>query len=395
MIVLGLNSGTSVDSIDVAVGRFTAAGGVVTLQPLGFLGHPWPASTRREILDALPPGRSGAADWCRLDTLIGQELARAALAGAAAFAPDGRVDLVGSHGQTLYHWVEDGRVRGTLQAGQPAWIAEAVGCPVVADLRSADVVAGGQGAPLMALLDGLWLGSDSSQSHPTVVLNIGGIANVTVLAGPEAPARAWDTGPGNCLIDAAAQHRVGLPCDLDGRLAAVGRVDAGLLSRLLADPYYRELPPKSTGREHFTADYVDGLLSAQIDTADLIATLTELTARTIADSIASAGVPARVVVSGGGAHNPALMGRLAALIPAPVVGSDALGLPVDGKEAYLFALLAYLSVHGCAGTVPSRAGAATGARHPSVLGSLTPPTPLNLPAMAQPRALRVVQEGHP
>jgi anhydro-N-acetylmuramic acid kinase len=257
----------------------------------------------------------------------------------------------------------------------------------------ADVAAGGQGAPLVSILDALWLASDDADpgARPTAALNIGGIANVTVVGSPDEPVLGWDTGPGNCLLDGAVQRLSGGRdgFDRDGLLAASGTVDDTALAALLEEPYYRQAPPKSTGRELFDGEYVAGRLAARglrLDGADLVATLTELTAVTIARSLAEhgpAGGVGRVVVSGGGARNPVLLDRLRAHLPAAtaVVPADDLGLPSDAKEAYLFALLGFLGVHGVAGTAPGPHGhRATGARRPVVLGSLTPPTPLDLPA---------------
>jgi anhydro-N-acetylmuramic acid kinase len=402
VIVVGVSSGTSVDAIDTAVADLElAADGTLTLRPLGHGEHPWPAGLRERLLAALPPAPVGVAEWCALDTLVGQALGDAARRAAEEHA-GGRADLVASHGQTLYHWVSDGRARGTLQVGQPAWIAERSGLPVVSDLRAGDVAAGGQGAPLVSVLDALWLGGGAEADgdpdrRRTAALNIGGIANVTVVGGVDEPVLAWDTGPGNCLVDAAVQRLAGLPYDRDGALAAAGSVDADALAVLLDDPYYALPVPRSTGRELFDAGYAAARLEAAEatrgrapDGADLVATLTELTAATIARSLArdaGPGAPVgRVVVSGGGAHNPVLLRRLRAHLAAHVPGADlvtadALGLPGDAKEAYLFALLGYLGVHGLPGTAPGSGGTrATGARHPVVLGSLTPPAPLPVAA---------------
>jgi anhydro-N-acetylmuramic acid kinase len=244
---------------------------------------------------------------------------------------------------------------GTLQLGQPAWIAERTGLPVVADLRARDVAAGGQGAPLVSLLDTLLL---AGRAGTPAALNLGGIANLTV------PPIAFDTGPANALLDAAARHFTGRPYDEDGRLAAAGTVNREWLGRLLEDPYYARPAPKSTGKEHFHAGYVafDGRAE------DVLATLTRLTARTVADAARRHGVT-EVITSGGGVRNPALMAALREeLAPARLVTSEALGLPAQAKEAYAFALLGFLTHHGIAGTLPS----ATGARHASVLGSVTP-----------------------
>ncbi|MGW5273952.1 anhydro-N-acetylmuramic acid kinase [Streptomyces sp. NPDC004044] len=370
MRVLGLSSGTSHDAIDAAVVEFRLDGDTLHGTLVHAAAHPYPADLRAEILDALPPRVVTLAAVCRLDTLIGQSFADAAAATAAAAGP---VDLVCSHGQTLYHWVDDGTVRGTLQLGQPAWIAERLGVPVVSDVRTADVAAGGQGAPLVSLLDTLLL---SGLPGPAGALNLGGIANLTSV-GHDAPV-AFDTGPANALMDAAALAGTGRPYDEDGRLAAAGRVDPALLAALLAEPYYRREPPKSTGKELFHADYLVGHLAGRppLPVEDLLATLAELTARTVADAVRERGLRT-LVVSGGGADNPVLTERIGALLPGvELLRSDALGLPSAAKEAVAFALLGWFTAHGLPGTLPSCTGA-TGGR---LLGRITPGHgPLRLP----------------
>jgi anhydro-N-acetylmuramic acid kinase len=248
----------------------------------------------------------------------------------------------------------------------------------VSDLRARDVAAGGHGAPLAGTLDRLWLRDlAESRGRPAVALNIGGIANITVVR-PDGSAIAYDTGPGNALLDLAAYRTTGGRSDLDGALAAKGRVREDLLRRLLAEPYYAAKPPKSTGKELFHAHYLDAYLGDPATEApDLLATLTELTARTIGDACARHGA-GTVVASGGGVENPVLMRALAANLPdTRLVTSDELGLPRDAKEAYLSALLAWLTWHGLPANVPS----ATGARAPRLLGSITPgAAPLVLPA---------------
>jgi anhydro-N-acetylmuramic acid kinase len=392
--VIGLMSGTSFDAIDAAVADIELEGEVLRLRPLGSLSAPYDDDLREELAAALPPAPTTFETVCRLDTLIGQAFAELA---AEAIARFGAADLIASHGQTLFHWVDGGRVRGTLQMGQPAWIAERTGVPVVSDLRSRDVAAGGQGAPLVSLLDALLL---ADRPGVPAALNLGGIANVTILppaaraeaarGGGEAAERgretapvAFDVGPGNALIDAAARHFTGASHDVDGRLAAAGRVIPKLLDRLLADPYYARPAPKSTGKEHFNAAYLEGALDH--DAADVLATLTRLTARTVAH--ATRGVT-ELVVSGGGVKNPTLMAALGEETDATVVTSDALGLPAQDKEAYAFAVLGFLTAHGLPGTLPS----ATGARQARVLGSLTPGVGglTNLrEAVPSPRALRL------
>lgn len=357
-------SGTSVDAIDLAVAEFSEESDAAEMTLLWHGEFAWDPALRRRILAVLPPAVSSVADWCRLDTEVGQEFGR-----AARWALDlaGPVDLIASHGQTLYHWVEDGHARGTLQIGNAAWIHAATGTPVVDDFRSADIAAGGQGAPLASTFDDLWLGDE-----PTAVLNLGGIANVT-LVGRVDGVVTGDTGPASCLLDAAASRDYDLPADIDGRIAAAGTVDEAALDLLLGDPFFRRPMPRSTGREYFHADYVaQALGGTRLTGPDLFATLTELTARTVAD-VVNGFAPERVVGSGGGMRNPFLVERLEANLSAPLVNSATLGLPADAKEAYVFALLGFLSASGRPGTAPGPSGrAATGAGSRVLLGSRTP-----------------------
>ncbi|WP_328291766.1 anhydro-N-acetylmuramic acid kinase [Kineococcus sp. NBC_00420] len=354
MRVLGMMSGTSHDGIDLAVVEFTLTGDVLHARVGESRSVPYSDALRADLVAALPPGRIGMAEVCALDVRIGQEFAAAAAGVVEEF------DVVCSHGQTVFHWVQDGSVLGTLQLGQPSWIAEATGVPVVSDLRTADVAAGGQGAPLVPLLDELLLAPFVEQGRTAAALNLGGIANVTVCA-PGEPTRAWDTGPANALVDAAAGGM-----DRDGALAAGGTVDPDLLAELLAEPYYRREPPKTTGKELFHPGYVEGFRRGPLDTADLVATLTTLTARTVADALRGVDV---VVASGGGVRNPELMRRLAVeLGDVELVTSDALGCPPDDKEAVAFALLGWATLHGLPGNVPT----CTGASGPRVLGQVTP-----------------------
>lgn len=379
--VAGLISGTSLDGIDVAVADLRADRDELVLEPLGHLELPYPEGLRAELLAALPPQPCTAEQLTRLDTGVGQAFAEAAETGIARLA-GGRADLLASLGQTVYHWVEDGRVRGTLQLGRPAWIAERTGVPVVADLRARDVAAGGHGAPLASTFDALWLRSFArgGSEGTAAALNIGGIANITVVR-PGDSVLAYDTGPGNALLDLAAARVTGgtQHSDVDGALAARGRVHDDLLARLLADPYYAQRPPKSTGKEYFHAGHLDAALNglpdgSDIDGPDLLATLTELTAATVARECERHGVHT-VVASGGGVRNPALLRALTRHVK--VVASEDHGLPAEAKEAYLTAVLGWLTWHGLAGNVP----AATGALGPRVLGSITPGAgPLTMPA---------------
>jgi anhydro-N-acetylmuramic acid kinase len=388
MRVVGMISGTSMDGIDVAAADLTMHGGVVELWPLGAKSIPYEPSLRADLAAMLPPAATTAAEVCRLDNLVGVAFAEAAAVGIAELA-GGAVDLVVSHGQTIFHWVDDeGRPRGTLQIGQPAWIAETTGAPVVADLRARDVAAGGHGAPLAGLFDHLLL---AGSAETTAALNLGGIANLTIVD-PSGTTVAFDTGPASALIDAAVSHVSGGAerYDRDGARARRGQVDRELLDRLLDEPYYRRPPPKSTGKELFNLPYlIERVGNRAIADDDLIATVTALTAATVADACRDHAVR-RLVVSGGGAANPVLMELLAGELPATSITTiDELGIPADAKEAYFFALLGFLTVHQVAGNLPS----ATGASRPVVLGCVLPGRsgfPRCEPASAPPWRILVV-----
>lgn len=385
--VVGLLSGTSMDGIDVAVAELRLDGETIELRPLGSTSLDYPEELRRALLAALPPGECDAETLCRLDTSVGQRFAEAARLGVELA---NGADLIASLGQTVFHRVSGNTALGTLQIGQPAWIAEATGLPVVSDLRTRDIAAGGHGAPLAGVLDALWLAEEPGVS---VAVNIGGIANITVVGGPQP--LAYDTGPGNALLDAAAR-RTGRQQDTGGALAAAGTVDEDLLAELLADDYYARPAPKSTGKEHFSADYLARALDSPITDADLLATLTELTARTIADAC-RAERASKVIVSGGGVHNPVLLASLRRLLEVPVLVSDDLGLRAQDKEAILTALLGFLTWNSIPGNTPGT----TGAVGPRALGSITPgagPLRMPEPATHRPARLRVLtttQEGNP
>lgn len=389
MRVIGLMSGTSYDAIDAAAADLALDGDRLTLTPLGLISRGYDERLRAGLAAALPPATTTLADVCRLDTAIGRAFAAAAVEADRELC-DGRAELVASHGQTVYHWVADGQVHGTLQIGQPAWIAEATGLPVVADFRPRDIAAGGQGAPLVSLVDRMWL---RGRPGAPAALNLGGIANITAADGT-----AFDTGPANALIDAAVSEATGgrLAYDLDGELAARGAVHPGLLDRLLAEPYYALAAPKTTGKELFHLPYLRTALKGYeaLSTEDVVATLTRLAARTAADAVRSVRA-SEVIVSGGGTRNPVLMAFLRAELGGgiPVRTSDELGMPAAAKEAYAFAVLGFLTLHGLPGTVPT----STGARHASVLGSITPgrrgtPWPETLPEKEAPT--RLVVNGH-
>jgi anhydro-N-acetylmuramic acid kinase len=377
------------DGVDVSVAELRLIGDTVELLPVGYTELPYPTELRTALLGVLPPNETTAEQVCKLDTAVGQAFAAAA-AHAFATLADGRADLVASLGQTVYHWVEGDRALGTLQLGQPAWIAEATGLPVVSDLRARDIAAGGHGAPLAGVLDRLWLrDSTETTGETTAALNIGGIANITVVA-PDEPALAYDTGPGNALLDAAARMISGgvWHQDVDGDLAAQGTVVPELLDVLLADPYFALSPPKSTGKEHFHTGYLTSALErvGHVAGDDLLATLVELTAATVADACRTHGVT-RVVASGGGVRNPTLMAALRRrLDPVTLDTSDALGLPPDAKEAYLTALLGFLTWAGS----PADTTGTTGSRGPRLLGTITPGSgPLRLPEPATTQVTRL------
>jgi anhydro-N-acetylmuramic acid kinase len=389
--VLGMISGTSFDAIEVAAADLRAEGDALVLTPLGNLSVDYETGLRAAIAAALPPASASAETLCMLDAEIGRAFGAAA-ARAADELCDGRAELVSSHGQTVFHWVEDGRARGTLQLGQPAWIAESTGLPVVSDLRSRDVALGGQGAPLVSLFDALLLGDGGDA--PRAALNLGGIANLTVLAPGRDPV-AYDTGPANALVDAAVAHVTGgaEAFDRDGVRGARGRVDATLLEALLDDPYYALPAPKSTGKERFHLDYLLAAVEragTEIAGDDLVATATVLTATTVACACAAHGVT-ELVAAGGGTRNPTLMSMLRERADGVGITTiDSLGLPVESKEAYAFAVLGWLSWHGLPGTLPS----CTGAAAPALLGSLTPGRgPLELPAPAATPPARLLIEG--
>ena len=376
MRILGMISGTSHDGIDVAIVDFAVGGdGLLTARIEYSDSVPYDDGLRTRLIAALPPAPVGFEVACQLDTEIGQAFAAAAahaLAEYAARPGAGGVDAICSHGQTVFHWVEGARARGTLQLGQPAWIAEAAGLPVISDVRAADLAAGGQGAPLVPILDTLLLEPARAAGRRTGALNLGGISNVTVCAPGQDPI-AWDIGPANALIDAVvtASGETTDTFDRDGLLAASGTVDHQLLRVLLDEPYYRLPAPKSSGKELFHHDYVRAAIAragVNLSLPDLVATLTELTAATVADAIRAAGLDL-LVVSGGGVRNPVLLRRLAALLPGVEVRpSDELGVPADAKEAVAFALIGWATLHGLPGNVPS----CTGARGPRILGRVTP-----------------------
>jgi anhydro-N-acetylmuramic acid kinase len=381
--VIGCMSGTSYDAVDAAVVDLELSGDEVRAHLVGELSVPVPDALRRRIAAALPPAPTTVDEVCRLDTEIGQLVGE--VAAEARDLHGGTADLVVSSGQTVFHWVEGDRALGTLQLGAAAWVAERVGVPVVSDLRTRDITRGGQGAPLVSLFDALFV---LPGGPGRAALNLGGIANLTV-AQPDGSALAWDVGPANALVDAVVHDRTDgrESMDTGGARAARGEVDERLLAELQTEPFYALPPPKSTGKELFHLDHVRARLDRPVGDDDLVATLVELTAVTVGDAVRAFDVQ-EVIASGGGTRNPVLMSRLAArCAPARLRTIDELGVPSQAKEAMAFALMGFLTVHGLAGTVPG----ATGAKEPSVLGSVTPGrTPLRLPPPATETPRRLV-----
>ena len=361
-LYLGLISGTSADGIDVAL--VSVEQGLPRLRAA--LTHPWPAALRERVLALAQDLTAFNLDtYGRLDVAVGRHFADAAQALLETNAiARSAVRAIGSHGQTVRHR-PGGEAPFTLQIGDPTVIAETCGIDVVADFRRADVAAGGQGAPLLPAVHAMLLGQPGATR---VVLNLGGIANITVL-GPEGQVLGFDTGPANGLLDAWCLEQRGEPFDRDGAFAAAGKVDAPLLEALLADAYFALPPPKSTGREHF---HLAWLLRqprvALLSPADVQATLLELTAHTVADAIeAHAPAATDVLVCGGGVHNSRLMARLAEwLAPRRVASTAEHGIDPDYLEAAAFAWLARQRVLGLPGNLP----AVTGAHGQRVLGAL-------------------------
>lgn len=375
MRVIGLMSGTSLDGIDAALIDIERRDEQLWIDVIAFMTRPIASDLREQVNHLLPPLRGSTEEVCAVHQLLGAAFADAAEAvlDRAGLAPTA-VDLIGSHGQTVYHQVAPGKLRSTLQLGAAAAIAVQTGCTVVSDFRSADIALGGQGAPLVPYLDRL-LFSDARISRASQ--NIGGMGNVTYLP-PSGDVIAFDTGPGNVLIDEAMRLLTDgdASMDHDGRMAAAGVVDRELLDVWLAHPYFQLPPPKSTGRELWGArearQYVEQAQRQGLTREDTIATLTALTAQSIARAYRTfLGQVDEVVVAGGGARNPVLLDMLRAALPTSrVLPSDNLGLDADAKEAVTFALLAYATIHGWPGNIPS----ATGAGQPVVLGTITPGT---------------------
>jgi len=347
-------SGTSLDGVDVAIVEIRGR----RIQTIGFETTAYPAAVRADILKA-----GSAGEISRLNFQLGEIYARALLKAIKRF---GAVELIGCHGQTIYH---EGGVH-TLQIGEASVVAERTGVPVVSNFRSRDIAAGGQGAPLVPFVDYLLF---RHAKRTRIALNIGGIANISVIppAATQPKVIAFDTGPGNMVIDClVAQFTNGRQhFDRDGKIAASGTIDRPLLRELLKDPYYRRRPPKRAGREQYGVEFVERLKASGRALPDLIATATALTAATIGRAVGErANGDTDVVVAGGGVHNRQLMAQIAAFVdPARVTTTAEFGIDPDAKEAIAFAVLAHHTWQRKASNLPS----ATGARHPVILGCVT------------------------
>ncbi|HXX13389.1 MAG TPA: anhydro-N-acetylmuramic acid kinase [Candidatus Eremiobacteraceae bacterium] len=381
--VIGLMSGTSADGIDVALAEVSGAPPALQTTLVAHTTLPMSGAVRKEILRVAEGGSCTAADIGQLNFRVGEEFAAAASAGCRKFGLKlQQVQLIGSHGQTIFHSGAavpflGKKTASTLQIGEPAIIAARTGIPTVADFRVADMAVGGQGAPLVPYVDWLLL---RDERVGRVALNLGGIGNVTVLpAGERNPAKviAFDTGPGNMIIDALVAHFSGgrVRYDKDARMARRGQCVNSLLQELLRDPYLRLKPPKSTGREHYGKEFVRTLLGKarrlHARSQDLVRTATVFTALSVVDALHRYVLPrvkiGEVLVSGGGAKNPLIIAQLAAaLAPIKVLRSSEVGIDEDAKEAYAFALLAYEAWNRRTGNLPS----ATGASREMVLGKI-------------------------
>jgi anhydro-N-acetylmuramic acid kinase len=367
MKILGMMSGTSFDGIDSALCDFNIVNDEIQIKLLHFESQNYKDDVRDRILAAMPPLSTSMLDVCVLDTLIGQSFTNAAKSAIA----NGKVtpDLIVSHGQTMFHWIdEENKARGTLQLGEASWIAEGTGVQVLSNIRSRDVAAGGQGAPLVSVLDQLLL-SDSQTAQGA--LNLGGISNITVTSQSMKPI-AYDIGPANGLMDAAivAYTSGKTTFDKDGQLAAKGVVNQKHLAQLLDHPFYKLQPPKSTGKEIFHLPYLLDILGPVQDWVieDVLATLLQLTVETVAQEVEKFALSS-LYVAGGGAANTQLMKRMQErLTQCKILSISELGISTQSKEAIAFALIGFLSLHGLAGQIPS----CTGASGERVLGSLTP-----------------------
>jgi len=388
VIVAGVMSGTSADGIDVALVRInsrqkgrnkTPGFHWPTFRLLAHAEYPYPKDVRRAVLAAMNATRTNVADLARLNFLLGELYAEAVAATQQKYRL--RVELVGCHGQTLYHQGEPNPFLGrklavTWQTGEGSVMAARLGVPVVTDFRPGDMAAGGKGAPLVPFLDYILY---RSPTIGRVVQNIGGIANLTAIPASSSPeqVQAFDTGPGNMVIDAVMDQLYDKPYDIDGYVAATGTVMEPILSQLLRAPFFLRKPPKTAGREEFGREFVGDFLRRcrRSRKQDIAATATALTARSVALALRRFVVKRRgsyqeLVISGGGAKNPTLLSMMNAELAKLGIQlrlSDEFGLPIEAKEAVAFAVLAFQSWHRQPSNIPS----ATGASRPAILGKIS------------------------
>jgi anhydro-N-acetylmuramic acid kinase len=381
MIVAGVMSGTSADGINTALVRISPAGdqAAVKIKLIGHSGFAYPPKVRAAVLAAMNSPRASVADLSRLNFLLAELYAEAVLATQRQFHV--RAELIGCHGQTLYHQGEAAEFLGrrlavTWQSGEGSVIAARAGVPVVSDFRPADMAAGGKGAPLVPFLDYLVY---RDRRVGRIVQNIGGIANLTAMAAGASADKlvAFDTGPGNMVMDAVTDRLFGKPYDRDGRIAASGLALENVLRETLGSRFFRQKPPKTAGREEFGREFVGNFIRGcgRAKKQDVVATATALTVRSIADAIARFVTKKTLlyrdlVVSGGGTLNPTLMAALANEVKPLGLRlrfSDEFGIPAEAKEAVAFALLAYQTWNRRSSNVPS----ATGARRPAILGKVS------------------------
>ncbi len=377
MLVAGIMSGTSVDGIDVALVDIRGEGFKQKVRPVAFHSIEYASDVRQAILGVCD-SKTDTRQVSQINFLLGQLFGEAVIEACdRAEIPPGKIELVGSHGQTIYHQPVPARLCGrdvvsTLQIGEPALISAKINAPVVADFRTADMALGGQGAPLVPYVDYVLY---RHARRGRVALNIGGIANLTAIQPKAEPSEvmAFDTGPGNMIVDALVSQfsRGTMSFDRDGKMAAAGTVSHELLSDLMRDPFLSRAPPKSCGREQYGPEFVANMLRQGLPAADLVATITAFTAASIADAVERFVRPRMkvddLIVSGGGVKNPEIMARLRAQFPETQVNpSDEFGIDSDAKEAVAFAVLAYESFHGRPANLPS----ATGASRTTILGKL-------------------------
>jgi anhydro-N-acetylmuramic acid kinase len=380
-LVIGLISGTSLDGIDAALVKIAGKGANTKIKLLNFQTYPYPDRLKANLLRISQPGNGTVDEICQMNFVLGEYFAEAVHSICRASNTEiSEVDLVGSHGQTIHHLPDeriifDKRIRATLQIGEPSVIANRTGIITVANFRSADLALQGQGAPLIPYFDYLIF---QSKSYNRVILNIGGIANVTILRKDCSidDVLAYDTGPGNMVIDALMRRLFDKEYDHDGVTACSGTISEKLLSELLAHPFFQKPIPKSTGREEFGDSFVNSIIRRgehyRLTSEDIVATVTELTARSIVDSLKFAEVALEEVdellTSGGGSHNKTIISSLKRYFSKSEVGTtDRFDIPVDAKEAICFAVLANETVSGNPGNLPS----VTGAKRQAILGTIS------------------------